>query len=236
MKSNKILLGFFCILAIFIQISFFSNYGCHFQNGFLIGLVDTERGSHVSIVLMYLLIPVLFILFFNSNALHNLINGYGKLLIIRNYSKTRLFLKNYIKIIALTVGAVVAQLTFYYFFNDRFSPVETNLLKSIIMYFVVLNLILSVQYVLELFIAPHIANVALFIYLFVSYYIVQITVESSVIMKILLFPSLLFGMQNGAVNGDSVYNLYLMIMILFNIITVTIGILKFKKTDIFWGD
>lgn len=232
MKLNKILLGFFCILAIFIQISFFSNYGCHFENGFLIGLVNTEKGSDVSIVLMYLLIPILFIIFFNSGALHNLTNGYGKLLIIRNYSKTKLYLRNYIKIVITSILAVVCQLVIYYFCNDLFAPLKTGLSKSIVMYIVVLNLIITIQYVIELFIAPHIANVILFIYSFISYYTVQVATDSP-IMKILLFPSLLFGMQNGAVDGDGIYNIYLTVMILFNIIAVTIGILKFKKTDIF---
>lgn len=233
MKLSKTLLGFFCILAIFIQISFFSNYGCHFQNGFMIGLINTEKSSEVSNVLIYLLLPILFIIFFNSHTLHNLTNGYGKVLIIRNYSKTKLFLKNYIKIVVTSIVAVVVQFAFYYFYNDRFSPLETNWLKAVIMYFVVLNLIITIQCVLELFVAPHIANVALFIYSFVAYYAVQITNDCSPVMKIILFPSLLFGMQNGAVDGESVYNIYLMLMILFNITAVTIGILKFKKTDIF---
>lgn len=233
MKRNKIFLSTFCIISVIIQIFHFRYSDIFFEYGFLIGINKTATYPSIGIALMYVLMPLLFIIFFNSGTLHNLTNGYGKLLIIRNYSKTRLFLKNYIKIIAASIVAVIVQLIIYYFCRNLFEPLSFDLIKSVIMYFVVLNLIFSVQCILELFVAPHIANIALFIYSFVSYYVVQITAESSVIMKILLFPSLLFGMQNGAVSGETTYNIYLMTMVLFNIMTVTIGILKFKKTDIF---
>ena len=117
-------------------------------------------------------------------------------------------------------------------FNKLLMPVENGMLQSIIMYFIVLHLIFMLQSFLELFISPQTANVALFIYCYISYFVAQIVTEN-VIIKILLFPCLLFGMQNGAVNGDNKYYLYLISAIVLNLLLMILSIQKFKRKDIF---
>lgn len=49
----------------------------------------------------------------------------------------------------------------------------------------------------------------------------------------ILFPSLMFGMQNGAVSGESIYYGYLLFIVALNALCIFILNLRFKKTDIF---
>ena len=76
------------------------------------------------------------------------------------------------------------------------------------------------------------AQLIILIYSFFSYYIVQIT-EENILLKILLFPSLMFGMQNGAVDVESSYYIYFGTGMFINLILVILCIRKFKKSDIF---
>jgi hypothetical protein len=230
-RSNKIILGFFCALSVVFQIIFFINRQVLYEFGFAVGLGEKAE-SGLDILLLYLLVPLVFIVFFLSGSIHSLTHGYGKLLIIRNYSKTKLFLKNRLKSLIAVAVITVYQAVVYIPFNSTMLPLKDGIVQSLIMYFLVLNLIITAQGVLELYIAPHIANIVLFCYSYVSCFLVQ-SFKLSAPLRILMFPSLMFGTLNSSVTFDNTYYLYLISTILITAILIFIGIYKFKKTDIF---
>ena len=231
MRRNKILLIFFFVLSVFFQISNFANRDKLYEFGFAVGLTE-EVKSGLDLMLIYLLVPLIFIVFMMSGSIHNLTYGYGKLQIIRHYSKTKLFLKCIGKGVFETALITIFQATVYIPFNSTMLSLKCGIVQSLIMYFLVLNLITTLQCILELYITPHIANIVLFIYSYISCYIVQIF-SVAPFLRILLFPSLLFGTLNSSVAFDNTYYLYIISVLLINILLVLIGIYKFKKTDIF---
>lgn len=231
MKRNKILLAVFFVISVFIQILYFENRKQLYEFGFAVGIEENIK-SGLDITVMYLLVPIIFIIFMISDSIHNLTHGYGKLLIIRHYSKTKLFLENRLKNALTVVGITAFQTIVYIPFNNTMLSLKGGLVQVLLMYFLVLNLIVMMQGVLELFIAPHIANIVLFIYSYISCYFIQMFSLNS-FFRILLFPSLLFGTLNSSVVFNNTYFIYLSSTIAISIILIFIGIYKFKKTDIF---
>ena len=206
---------------------------------FAIGLDNHLVGKDIALNLVYVIAPILFIVFYSSGSVYDMTDGYGKLLIIRHYSKTKLYLKMCLKNLIISVAAAVIQSIIYICFNYGFPDVGTGVISSVCMYAFILNAILNLQGVLELIAPPHIANIIVFVFCFLSYYIVQNLpfytniMWVALVVKVLLFPGLLFGMQNGAVHNGSLYTFSLLVALVLNLITISIGIHKFKKTDIF---
>lgn len=215
----------------FCQILYFANRNKLYEFGFAAGLSE-EVKSGLDVMLIYLSVPLIFIVFLVSGGIHNLTKSYGKLQIIRHYSKTKLFLKSIGKGVFKAALITIFQTTVYVPFNSTMLPLKGGIIQSLVMYFLVLNLIITLQCVLELYIAPHIANIVLFIYSYISCYIVQIF-SVAPFFRILLFPSLLFGTLNSSVAFDNTYYLYIISVLFISILLVMIGVSKFKKTDIF---
>ena len=75
------------------------------------------------------------------------------------------------------------------------TPLKAELLNLLIMYFLTIFSLIVIQSLLEISIPAHIVNIGIFIYCFIAYYLVQNFVDAP-IWKMILFPSLMFGMQN----------------------------------------
>ena len=233
MLKNKFVLSITLVLSCVLQIVGFCQHPItYFENGFMIGLDKEYIGFGVLTSILPLLITICFILFFTSGTIENLTHGYGKLLIVRDYSKTLLILKRFLKNCLTIVCIVIFQLLIFLFVNNYLTPVENGMLKAVLMYFLILNALVLMQCFLEMYIPAYIVNIVIFIYCSVSYYLVQMFFHSTA-AKLIMFPSLLFGMQNGAVGADSSYYLYLAAAIIINLLLVILCIRKFKKIDIF---
>lgn len=231
MKKSKIIIAaMFALSAVFQAIYFNGGY----KNMFAIGLDKTYQTFDVALTLIYVLIPVLFIMFYMGGSFLDLTQGYGKLLIIRNYSKSLLILKNMLKIAATAVVFTAYQMLVWLIINRNGISVNGTA-KAVVMYCITLLAVILLECLLELYIEPQIVNIFLFVYSFVSYFIVQVLPEEILpkAAKILLFPSLMFGMQNGAADGGSEYYMYLAAVVIIILILALLSIRKFKKTDIF---
>ncbi|MBQ7096158.1 MAG: DUF2705 family protein [Clostridia bacterium] len=232
MKRDKVFLTFLFALSIFLQIYYFRGSPYYYEYGFSIGYSAEYTRPDAGTELICVLLPLLFIIFLISGSISKLTDGYGKLWIIRNYSKSKLFLKNTYKNILIAAGATGLQVIVYYFFNDLFLPIEQGVGRSVLLYFLILHGIILLQSVLELYMQPHIANIGIFIFSFASYFTAHIMTQHPIV-KIILFPCLLFGMENGAIDNKEIYSLYLTAAVLLNITLLIIGLIKFRKTDIF---
>lgn len=232
LKNKFILLVALVLSCIFQLVSFCQEPATYFENGFMIGLDKEYIGFGVLTSIVPLVFPVCFILFFTSGTVENLTHGYGKLLIVRDYSKTLLILKRFLKNCLTIVCIVIFQLLIFLFVNNYLTPVENGMLKAVLMYFLILNALVLMQCFLEMYIPAYIVNIVIFIYCSVSYYLVQMFFHSTV-AKLIMFPCLLFGMQNEAVSADNTYYLYLAAATIINLLLVILCIRKFKKMDIF---
>lgn len=233
MKKSKLITLSTLLCAIIMQaFTFLNASGVYYENGFATGISNQSKNYDVAFSLIIIFLPIVFILFFFSGTIQEITQGYGKLLIIRSYSKVKLILKRLFRNSGLLLLMVLLQCAVFLFVNSSLICVEKGMLGSLIMYFIILHSIIMLQSFLELYITPQNASIILLIYSFASYYIVQVT-EENVLIKILLFPCLMFGMQNGAVSGENIYYVYLCIGVIFNVILVLLCVHKFKKIDIF---
>lgn len=233
MKKSKLITLSTLFCAVIMQaFTFFNSSSVYYENGFAIGISNLSKNYDVAFNLILIFLPIVFILFFFGGTMQEITQGYGKLLIIRSYSKTKLILKRLFRNSGLLLLMILFQCAVFLFINSSLIQVETGMLQSLIMYFIILHSIIMLQSFLELYIIAQNASIILLIYSFASYYIVQVTEENTFI-KILLFPSLMFGMQNGAIGGNSIYYIYLTTGILLNFLLMILCIQKFKKIDIF---
>ncbi len=233
MLKNKLVLLVALILSCVLQIVGLCQHPTtYFENGFIIGLDKNYIGFGVLTSILPLMLTVCFILFFTSGTVENLMHGYGKVLIVRDYSKTLLILKRCLSNCRTLICIVIFQLLVFLLVNNYLMPVESGMLKSVLMYFLILNALVLTQCFLEMYIPVYIVNILIFIYCSVSYYLVQMFFHSTA-AKLIMFPCLLFGMQNGAVSADNTYYLYLAAAIIMNLLLVTLCIRRFKKIDIF---
>lgn len=237
MKKNKIILLSIIVVTFFLQVYVFYDYPLtYYQNGFAIGLNKDSAGGDI----IYVLIPAFFILFFTSGSVYEMTHGYGKLFVIRNYSKTKLMLRKILKITIAVLLIVCVQYLVFCCFNHLLTPVSGGVTESLLMYFVILLALVLLQHLLEFYLPIQIVNLSLFIYSYFSYYVIRNDafsssnpISESIWVKLLLWPSLLFGVNNGAVDGDPVYGVFLTAGICLNLLLVVLCIRKFKKTDIF---
>lgn len=233
MKKTKLVSLVTLAAAIILQIVAF----CHdpyssYEFGFAIGISTEYKSYDIIFSLINFMIPLVFILFFTSGSLQDLIQGYGKILLVRNYSRNKLIVKQLFKNMFSLLIIVLFQCAAIFYFNQFLKSVKSGILKSLIMYIVILSAIVILQCLLEFYMPSQNVNAILFIYSFVSCCIVQVT-ENIAVLKIILFPSLMFGMQNGALSGENTYYLYLCIGVILNIVLAVLCTRKFKKTDIF---
>lgn len=232
MKRGKAVLALFFVISLFLQIKHFNNSDIFYHYGFAIGIDSSVKQFDIGVSLIYMLLPIIFIVFLLSGSVDRIKSDYGKLLMIRGYSKTKLYLRNLIKNNIIILIVVFAQIAVYYFFNVMFKYLCTNIFKSVLMYYAVLSLIITIQCLLELELMSNVANIAIFIYCYVSCFAAQV-LQTNAFVKILLFPCLLFGMQNGAVTGNDIYFMFLGTAILLNAVITLAAVFKFKKIDIF---
>lgn len=233
MKKAKFINFTMLIIAIILQaVTFCDNPSGYYENGFATGISNLNKHYDVALSLIYVILPFAFILFLFGGTVQDITHGYGKLLIIRNYSKSKLILRQIGINILLLLAVILIQCGIFAFINPYLNKIEHGRIQTIIMYFVIVQAVILLQSYLEFYMAVQNAQLIILIYSFFSYYIVQIT-EENILLKILLFPSLMFGMQNGAVDVESSYYIYLGTGIFINLILVILCIRKFKKSDIF---
>ncbi len=232
LKNKLVVLATLILSCIFQLVSLNQDSSKYFQNGFMIGLDNEFVYGNVVFALFPLLLPICFILFFTSGSLENLIQGYGKILIVRSYSKTVLILKRCLSNAITLICIILFQIIIFLSINKNLLPVENGVLKSLLMYFLTLNALVMLQNLFEIYFPAHFVNIIIFIYCYISYYFTQIIFKTPA-AKIILFPCLMFGMQNGAVNSDNTYYLYLSAIIVINLLILSVLIRMFKKTDIF---
>lgn len=234
MKKNKLFIAVFFAVSVFFQIYHFRFSDIFYEYGFAVGIDKNVKQFDLAISLIYVLMPLIFIIFFSSGEIYNMLDGYEKILVIRNYSKRRLFFKKCLNKFVVIAFAVLFQIVAYSFFNNYFAKINATAVKSVLLYLFTLYLIIIIQGIMEMYVTPYVAAIILIIYCYVSYFTIQMFFCER-IAKILLFPSLMFGMQNDSLSSNGKYYFYLTVVLTLTALSIVFGTHKFKKIDIFWG-
>lgn len=235
MKNSKIV-GVFLIIAILIQNVFFIKNDGDFIYTFAFGLNTESNTFPNAITVIILLAPVFFIHFYFSETIYRLIHGYGKIYIIRKYSKAKLLMKEIGKILIQLICIVFIQAILAYLFKGELNKLKISVIAaSICSYFLGVFAAVLLQMYLEFRIAPQQAAIACCVYAFVSCFIGYIAtiIPNNYLIKLIFFPCLLFGSINGAeeITGQYIFSIcYLMALC---ICLIFANIHKLKKSDIF---
>lgn len=193
------------IVSLFIQIYFMKDliseiYEIPFVSVMPGKEVNSQNIFNLWIGLCY--IPIPFILLTFSNDVKELLNGYGKLLVIRNYSKRLLMVRTICKAV-LQIGIVV--LFTWIVQNVFLTNTGRYSLKvqalSIILYILVFSSLVVLQYIFELFLSAQTANVIINAYIILSLLLWRPIMDISPYLNKILFINLGYINRNGGMSA-----------------------------------
>jgi hypothetical protein len=218
-----------------IQMSGYEVYQLPFASTLFI--FDNQTSNLVQILYAY--IPLPFVLFYFSGNAREITTGYGKLWLIRSYSRERLYLKNAILSAAKLACIVIGQMIIFLICDGTWNNLSSiKLIQVIVTYFVGVWTLIQLQFLLELFMDASISNI--FVNIF---FVVSLIIGNSVLINhdlswigVMLFPNMLFGMRSGIIYQKNIYVRYeasITYVVILLVVLNIISIIKYKKTDIY---
>ena len=207
-----------------IQMSGYEVYQLPFASTLFI--FDNPTSNLVQILYAY--IPLPFVLFYFSGNAREITTGYGKLWLIRSYSRERLYLKNAILSAAKLACIVIGQTIIFLICDGTWNDLSSiKLIQVIVTYFVGVWTLIQLQFLLELFMDASISNI----------------IGNNVLINrdlsrigVMLFPNMLFGTRSGIIYQKNIYVRYetsIIYVIILLVVLNIISIIKYKKTDIY---
>ena len=207
-----------------IQMSGYEVYQLPFASTLFI--FDNPTSNLVQILYAY--IPLPFVLFYFSGNAREITTGYGKLWLIRSYSRERLYLKNAILSAAKLACIVIGQTIIFLICDGTWNDLSSiKLIQVIVTYFVGVWTLVQLQFLLELFMDASISKI----------------IGNNVLINrdlsrigVMLFPNMLFGTRSGIIYQKNIYVRYeasITYVIILLVILNIISIIKYKKTDIY---
>lgn len=232
MKRNKAVGLFLMIIIIFQALYFLNDESLHLYS-FAVGINRESKDAMDIITMAVFLVPVFFMHFYFSETLYNLTHGYGKLYIIRQYSKTKLIIKQIVKIFLSVLVITAFQIITSFIFSASLKSVQAgNMIRCVSIYIICIFTMQMLQMMLEYFFKPEQAAIICCAYALVSYS-VGYFLSGSIIVRVLFFPCLMFGAVNGALTSETYYIKSFAVLLLICLCLIVGNIYKFKKTDIF---
>ena len=190
-----------------IQMSGYEVYQLPFASTLFI--FDNPTSNLVQILYAY--IPLPFVLFYFSGNAREITTGYGKLWLIRSYSRERLYLKNAILSAAKLACIVIGQTIIFLICDGTWNNLSSiKLIQVIVTYFVGVWALVQLQFLLELFMDASISNIFVNVFLVVSLIIGNSVLINSELSRIgvMLFPNMLFGTRSGIIYQKNIYVRY----------------------------
>lgn len=232
MKNSKIV-GIFLAIVIVLQNVLFFELDEFFIFLFALGLPKEWFSAESIIYIIILLSPIFFICFYFSESIRRLIYGYGKIYIIRKYSRTKLLIKEIGKAFIMLMLIVAVQTVLAYLCKGNTKLLDADVAAaSVAAYLLGAFVLILLQMHLEFYIEPQQAAVASCLYVFLSYCAASL-VSDNFLVKIIFFPSLMFGTINGVLDNISRYIASMLVLTALGICLILANLYNFKKSDIF---
>lgn len=230
MKNSKLVYTL-TVFSVVIQNYGVNKYKQFPELMFMIGIPKLDESFNI-LSLMSMLFPVILMTFLFNERIHNLISRSGKLYVVRSYSKTKLIIKSVFTSILEIIVLTLAEFLIYSVFPGKLYNVKAkSIILSFIM-FVFVNIgVVLVEYMLQYFFNTGYTTLIICLFIFVGCSIGLQT--KSKFLRIILFPTLMFGLYNGAVSNVGIYVFNLLAVMIINIILLFCNIYKFKNSDVF---
>lgn len=237
MRNSKTLTGMLAFVILFQYMCMRNSPIFEYELPFLSGLTSADSMSGNMLLTLYSIIPLPFLFMLFSGDMRDLTEGYGKLKIIRSYSKRNLVLcllgktAVVVTIITLFMGSV-----FTLFQANEWKNLEISLQgRGLAMYSLTICAMILVQFILELYLEVQYANLSVIIGMTVCIFISNVLGTKSYVVNLVLFPSLAFAQKNGVIQGDEVGVSFTGSVIWIILINIFLGVFilkKFTKKDI----
>lgn len=235
MKNN--LLIFFPIISIIIQRIIYYFEDSQFLFPFLCGVPITQNTMVHNLHLLKWYLPIFFIINYFCGRLEEMLSGYGKLLIVRKYSKNKLLLKKILNLKIELFLFVLFQISVFFIFPTGFKAMFIGkAIVMLIMYFIFLEVIILVQFYCEFFIKPQVANIFINIFIILSIITTNTLYNTKLLecIRYFLISNFAMGFRNGLINIKIVHYSHAAIIFLSTEITLIIlSIIKLRKIDLY---
>lgn len=208
------------------------------QLPFSTGLLVTDTAGGNAVQVLFSMIPIPFLLWFFSGWMTEIIGGIGKIYIIRDYSREKLFCRKVCKMIIM-IGAIecFTWVTFQFASPEEWSPLTLRMQgKIMLLYTLSLIVTVLVQFCLELGMGAVYAQFATLLYYTGSLFLYGLIYSDglSSAANWILFPNLGYAMRNGVIGigtGTSVYD-SLVGLTTVGVILWNVALKIIKKKDI----
>lgn len=236
--KNKLLI-FFIIISIIIQKMLYVLDSNDYLISFLYGVPVVSSSIVHNLQLIKWYVPIFFIINYFSGSLDEILNGYGIVLIIRKRNKTELLLKKILTLKITLVFFVLFQIFIFIFlpYGFKYESIEKTIIM-VLMYYFFLEAIILIQFYLEFFVKPQIANIAVNIFMILSIILTNTFYNSKLInfLKYVFIPNLGMGFRNGTVNNEFTvihYSYGIIIILLLNLTLIVLSINKLRRKDLY---
>lgn len=223
----------FILLAVILQCFFWNFTGYDlYQFPFLAGVPYTDQTVTHNLFLAIWFFPVFFMISYFSGTLKDLISGYGILLLIRNYNKTVLLMKQIIKLHKMVLLFILLQLIVYAFpIKDcKGINIEQFILELVLYYIAFVN-ILMLQLLLEMYLSSQLSNMLCNLFIVVSVFLANyLWVFRLRPFEVILFPNILMGYRNVIKFYDGIV-IKLVCMLVLHLALIIASVYKFHKKD-----
>ncbi|MBR0581375.1 DUF2705 family protein [Bacillus altitudinis] len=238
---------FWIFLSIVFQMIFIkSNSSIELIFPFLSGVPVSSSTQLENLTLLYWYLPIVAMSFYFSGYIRDNLYSYGKLKLVRNYNKSKWIVLRFTNMMLTLLGFVLIQILVFYlssiYLEHNFNTFTftTEIFMLIIMYFLTLLCLFSIQLTLELFITPQLSQLALNMYIIVSIFAAKqlYTLNAPSFLYYVLIPNYNNGFRTGLSHFNGIekylihYPIGLLILIILQIGLVFLAAFKIKKMDI----
>lgn len=234
MNKNKYGIALLALIII-MQKAVLSSFGD--ESGryiFASGLKLSNDNSVDATKTLFLLFPIFLLIFIMGGKIQDVEKGYWKLLIIRNVSKKRLYLRLCYKKCIQVLMFVVMEILWYTWNPIGFSRRLKIDVIMFVCYYMTLMAMVMIQSFLELYWQSTHVMICLLVYMTLAVFIGEyFQIKTSHFFAMLFtFPNLLFGYRNGCLGGGNII-LSIGILLLLNLGCIIISVRKYQKVDIY---
>lgn len=204
MGNRMLSAGIFALVALFQFLVIRNAFGKEYTLSFITIYKQSDRISELMILALLAYLPVPFMLFFAYDDISEITGGNSKLMIIRNYDRSLLFLRKKAETMIWILLMIVFMIVLSTAFDGSTQTLDLGRkMEAVLLYFMVIVDIILIKDAMELLLLPpQVTNVAVNIFFLSS---LLLTNDGKTgILNYIFFPRLAFSDVNGVVATGSV--------------------------------
>lgn len=231
MKRRRILIVICMIIGLLQYVLFCKTDSYIFS--FAMGIYKADGADENYFEVLYLVIPYIFISLFCSGRYREYMNGYGRLLIVRNASKKKIMIKQLFWLLNMVmINVLYLTIVNCFISEDNIKIEKIYVIRGIIMYALGSVFLVYMQYFFEIFMEEQIANAVVIVY-YVFANIVGYFIENNMAIKVIFVPVLMSGVNNDSLLENGFYNIYVVYLVVLLTIESLLIVNIASKKDVF---